>query len=569
MAKMFPPQWQDVNGSHAEGVVYRKLRDETPDDWLAVHSLGLSSHRSKPWAEIDFVVVGPFGVLCLEVKGGSVRVEHGRWTTNGQALKESPFSQAGGGSAALNNELRTRFPSLAKAVVAHGVVFPDVTFEAQGAGIDNALVYDDRDLQTPMREYLERLGRHWHEYHGRVGDRARPLSRGERNAVLSYLAPSFDLVPTLRARLAHTESELIELTRTQGRILRGLRDQDRALIRGGAGTGKTLLAVEEATRFAAGGRSVLVCCRSHQLAAYISELLGDPAVVVRSYEELLRELVTDADRWGRIPDADPRDVLHIYLPEEALESILQLGRGDSYDVLVLDEAQDLLLEGALDAFDLLLKGGLDGGEWRIFLDQKQNVFSSVDLEQLDRIDRHTTSKYQLVDNCRNTPQVSATTAMLSAVAADEVLASDGPEVETRFVLERREEAQGAAAIVRDWLKRGVAPEDIVVVAMDEQVAARVEAGWPVDAAKLVPWGSTAADAVRIVAAAAFKGLEAAAVVVVGARELHERETLQRMYVACSRARVLLGVVLDEDCREDFNLRAVEHARRGMQTVDDR
>lgn len=569
MAKMFPPQWEDVNGSHAEGLIYRKLRDETPDDWLAVHSLGLSTHKSKPWAEIDFVVVGPFGVLCLEVKGGSVRVEHGRWTTNGQALRESPFSQAGGGSAALNNELRTRFPSLSKAVVAHGVVLPDVTFEAQGAGIDNDLVYDDRDLKAPIGDYLERLGRHWHEYHGRTGDRARPLSRGERTAVLSYLAPSFDLVPTLRARLAHTESELVELTRTQARILRGLRDQARALIRGGAGTGKTLLAVEEATRFAAAGHSVLVCCRSVPLAAYIVTLVDDPSVVVRSYEELLRELVTDADRWSEIPDADPSDVLHVYLPEEALESILQLRRSGSYDVLVLDEAQDLLLEGALDAFELLLKGGLDNGEWRIFLDQKQNVFSSVDLEQLDRIDRNTTSKYQLVDNCRNTPQVSATTAMLSAVAADEVLASDGPEVETRFVLERREEAQGAAAIVRDWLKRGVAPEDVVVVAMDAKVAARIEAGWPGDAAALVGWDGQVADAVRLVVAEDFKGLEAAAVVVVGAQELHERETLQRMYVACSRARVLLGVVLDEDCREDFNIRAVEHARRSMQAGDDR
>jgi hypothetical protein len=49
---------------------------------------------------------------------------------------------------------------------------------------------------------------------------------------------------------------------------------------------------------------------------------------------------------------------------------------------------------------------------------------------------------------------------------------------------------------------------------------------------------------------------------VGIRELSERPTLRAMYVACSRPRVLLGVVLDEDARADFDLRAVEFARRG-------
>src|SRR3712207_1206794 len=113
---MFPERWDDRNHSHAEGLVYRKLRDETPDDWVAVHSVGLTSHERKPWAEIDFVVVGPFGVLCLEVKGGRITVADGRWTTNGSPLRESPFSQVGGAAAALHSDLRPLFPSLARAV---------------------------------------------------------------------------------------------------------------------------------------------------------------------------------------------------------------------------------------------------------------------------------------------------------------------------------------------------------------------------------------------------------------------------------------------------------------------
>jgi hypothetical protein len=561
MARMIPERWEDRNGSLAERLIYRKLRDETPSDWVAVHSVGVASHSTKPWAELDFVVIGPFGVLCLEVKGGRITTENGRWSTNDARLKESPFSQAGGGAAALHRELEPRIPALRRAVVGYGVMFPDVRFEAAGPGIDRHVLYDDRDLLEPIQRWLERVADHWLDFHGRTGDRFRPLSRAERTEITRLLAPSFDFVPTLAARVAAAESDLVELTRRQAKVLRGLRHQDRAFIRGGAGTGKTLLAVEEAERFAAAGARVLLCCRSPHLAAYIRSGLDTELIDTRGYEELLRSFVTAGDRWPAVPDASDEDLLSVFLPEHACEAIIDLDRAGEYDVVVVDEAQDLLLEGALDVLDLLLADGLEGGRWRVFLDHKQNVFSAVDREQLDRITRHTTSQYQLFENCRNTPEVNTTTSILSAVDPDETVAQSGPDVEMRFVLDRNEDVIGAAAVVRSWLQRSILAEDITVVAVDEQVAERVRRDWPEGAAGLVTLGEGRRGAMCLTTAADFKGLEAMAVVVVGARELHERETLRRMYVACSRARVLLGVVLDESARDDFNTRSVEFARR--------
>ena len=192
MATMAPREWRDSNGSAAEGLIYRKLRAETPEDWFAVHSVGLASHRTKPIAEIDFAVIGPFGVLCLEVKGGVVRVEQGRWWTNDAELHESPFRQAGSAAAALHRDL-AEVRSLRRAVVGHAVLFPDVRFEQDGPGIDRAIVYDDRDLSTPIQAYLERVANRWLEFHGRTGDRFRPLSHSDRAALLSVVAPSFTL----------------------------------------------------------------------------------------------------------------------------------------------------------------------------------------------------------------------------------------------------------------------------------------------------------------------------------------------------------------------------------------
>jgi Nuclease-related domain/Uncharacterized conserved protein (DUF2075) len=560
MARIVPPRWEDRNGSRAELQIYRRLRDETPDDWLAVHSVGLTSHRSKPWAEIDFVVIGPFGVLCLEVKGGRITVDEGTWSTNGQELRESPFSQAGGGAAALHRELRGR-RSLERAIVGYGVVFPEVTFDAVGAGIERELVYDDRDLQRPISEYLLRIADHWLRHHGRTGDRHRPLSRAERAEIGRYVAPSFDLVPTLRARLATAEAELVRLTRTQARILRGFRDQPRALIRGGAGTGKTLLAVDEAARLAGDGRRVLLCCRSPNLAGFLARHL-EADVEVWSYEALLWDLVDGAGLRDEIPDADPADVINVFLPELASEAMAAISRVGAYDALVVDEAQDLLSDGALLVFDTLLRDGLGGGVWRFFLDHKQNVFSSVDLTQLKRIEAEASTNFELVDNCRNTPEIAYTTALLSATDPDDALAESGPDVEIRWVVDRGDEPAAIGALLDTWRRRGVATGDTMVLASDDATAARLRSSHPAGLHVGSELGDPAAgQPPRLATVAQFKGLEAAAVIVVGAGELSALETLRSMYVACSRSRVLLGVVLRESAREDFGRRSVELLRR--------
>src|SRR3954452_5529168 len=121
MAKMLPDHVLDPEHSHAETRLFRKIRDGTPDDWYVIHSLGLVNHAAKPWAEIDFVLITGSGVWCIEVKGGLIEHRDGLWYTNGNELKQSPFAQAGGASAALHSYLRDRVPAISKAISGWGV----------------------------------------------------------------------------------------------------------------------------------------------------------------------------------------------------------------------------------------------------------------------------------------------------------------------------------------------------------------------------------------------------------------------------------------------------------------
>lgn len=562
---MFPPEWSDRNDSRAEGLIWRALRDETPDDWYAIHSLGLTSHTSKPWAEADFVVVCDAGVIVLEVKGGRVTVERGAWSTNDHVLKESPFKQAGGAAAALHSELRSRFPALQRAIVGWGVALPDVTFDAEGPDILNDVVYDDRDLRTRFERYVDRVADHWKAFHGRTGDRFRPLSRSERAAIVAFLAPSFDLVPTLRARVAHAERELARLTAAQSRVMRGLRAKDRVIVRGGAGTGKTMLALEEAVRLTAEGRTTIVCCRSSLLARRLGGMVDDK-VAVEAVHDMMRRLVVESGLDRRLPDAQEADLRDVFIPQVASEAAIELDIAGKFDALVIDEAQDLLTEGNLEFFDTLLKGGLAQGTWRVFLDPRQNVFSAMDLSQFQRLEQDAVSDYDLTENCRNTPEIASATSMLSALSQDEVLAGAGPEVEIRWATDRREVPAVAGLLAETWRRRGIELNDVVILLADDRLTTTISAEFAHRGLRVIPFDEADEDVMRWCAIDDFKGLEATAVIVVGLDELQSTTARRRAYVGLSRARALLGLVLEISAKQDFEMRAAEFAR--LQLVGD-
>src|SRR4051794_15284901 len=101
MAQMHPAKPSASTQSNAERRLFEKFRTELPDDVHVIHSLGIAQHKTKPWAEIDFVVVAGEGLFCLEVKGGKVERKNDVWYSAGERLKESPFQQVGSAAAAL------------------------------------------------------------------------------------------------------------------------------------------------------------------------------------------------------------------------------------------------------------------------------------------------------------------------------------------------------------------------------------------------------------------------------------------------------------------------------------
>ena len=567
MAVMLPGHFPEDH-SRAEFRIFRKLRDETPHEWTALHSVGLSRHARKAWAEADFVVLTDRAILCLEVKGGAITVDHGTWYTNRKRLTHSPFEQAGGAAGALSRFLREQDLDQTP-VVGWAVAFPDCPFDIDAPWARAELTYDERRLTEPIHLFIDRALDDWIRKESGEKEVPTRLARDRREALIDLLAPTFCLQPTLRARIEGAREGLVRLTEQQIEVIRGFEDTDRLLVRGGAGSGKTMLALAEAERLADRGTDVLLLCTSGPLSRELRTALGArPRVEVRNAVELAAGLVADAGLQDEIPDSPQTDFLAMHLPETALRAAERTDHR-RFGALIIDEAQDLISPNWIKFFDRLLDDGFQSGVWRVFIDPNQDLLLSTSSASLDALEDQAVSRYRLTLNCRNTKQVAVATRILSGLASPESLHVEGPEVEWIWYGTDREQRSRAAATVRDWLAGGLEPRQIVVLAeepLPNTVFAHIgadELGAPlVDAGR----GPSNESGVRFATVRDFKGLEADAVLVLGVDDLSPGDKRLQLYVAMTRACASLCVMLHRDTEQKYDELVSDHADRVRQGV---
>ena len=69
MSRMLPFRPHPDVPKSEQWVFDQLANDPALDNHVILHSLGLARHERKSYAECDFVVIGQYGVYCLEVKG--------------------------------------------------------------------------------------------------------------------------------------------------------------------------------------------------------------------------------------------------------------------------------------------------------------------------------------------------------------------------------------------------------------------------------------------------------------------------------------------------------------------
>jgi DNA helicase IV len=77
-----------------------------------------------------------------------------------------------------------------------------------------------------------------------------------------------------------------------------------------------------------------------------------------------------------------------------------------YDVIIIDEAQDILTDNYLSFLDSSLLGGINSGELYLFGDFEKQILYQNDPREILRTNLSSIPKYSLRINCRNTPRIA-------------------------------------------------------------------------------------------------------------------------------------------------------------------
>lgn len=558
MARLIPSVGGRRLSSAAEKKLAERFKRELSDDDVLLHSVGFVRHATKRWAEADFVLICQAGVFCLEVKGGLVSQREGRWTfTNrfGHANDkfEGPFAQAGGAAGALyswlgSNEVRRDDGS--RFQVGYGVMIPDCVLDVHSPSVEPEVLLDQRDITRSLTSYVEQLGGYWQQR----TDSA-PLSAPEVERLVDAVRPDFDAISSRRFQLVGVEEELIRLTEEQLQILDALVENQRMIVRGAAGTGKTLLALREAKRLAEHG-SVLVVCFSRPLAATLRNAADGATIEVYAIDDLARHVIDECQSADRLPDAEESFLASIYRPELAAE-LASANSHLQFDAVVVDEAQDLLTDEYAALVDSVIKGGFGHGQWRLFMDPNQNIFGRANRSALDLVEEGHPTRMKLSANCRNTAQIVEASVLLSGADVAALADVHGPDVsistewKTEWLVRVEQE-------VRSLLGSGLSPADVVVL---------------VPTAKMLRTVARALADLRVEYAftidtiANFKGFDSLVVVLAGVESLDAPDDRQALYVGTTRAKVYLSVILPAVAQPSYGDRVKTYVAQKVAELD--
>ncbi len=118
--------------------------------------------------------------------------------------------------------------------------------------------------------------------------------------VNDHIIGHFELQAHIGVSLVEDAATIERLTGEQAWLLDSLEDNREMAISGGAGSGKSVLAIEKAVRDARAGRRSLLTCFNAPLAKYLQSVCeGEENLEVRSFHSLCR-MTADAGGMGSI-----------------------------------------------------------------------------------------------------------------------------------------------------------------------------------------------------------------------------------------------------------------------------
>jgi len=565
---MLIPDNIDSFESNGEKILYLKFKnDGSTKNIYVLHSLFTNYHLNNISGELDFLVLVPNeGIFAIEVKHGKVSRKDGTWYFENRfgaitAKNKSPFAQVDGsmnsirkyilGKVEHKNKTHERF---SKILWGTGIAFTSmIEFIDFGTEGHSWQILTRQGLNIPIGYYIDALSKGWHnENRGKYWydiNASRPTNE-DCLMILQILRGDFDINYNEINKITDNDYLIEEFTKEQFNLLDFASYNDRCLLEGAAGTGKTLMAIEIARRQIESGKKAGLFCFNSQLGFKLSASMEKICNDKRGsyYSGTLHRFLTNC---VNINPPENKEEIHKYFSEDLpLEFLIQcesIPESEKFDILILDEAQDLITPYNLEVFDLILKGGIKKGHWVFFGDfSNQAIYLNNPQETLRiLIEKSNFTRFPpLKINCRNTKKIASQNTLLTGVTKPEFTSKsiDGDVITTRFPTANAQQ-KAIEDILKELMDDGIPMDRITLLSPK-----RLEKSILNNSQFMVDIGN---KGLQISTIQAYKGLENTIIILFDFDEISSEESQRLLYVGISRARQKLYIVFKKSIESSY------------------
>lgn len=569
MTKIIPPYIDKNCKSSGERMIFEILKNSSfTDDWIVLHSLNLSEHSKRLYGEIDFLLLIPNGgIYVMEVKGGGVKCVDGVWHfTNrfGKTYKSTigPFNQARDAMFSLRSSIEKSFGRGHKyARFLHGffVAFPHINFDRRSIEYEHWQVLDKDIIHSGTESFFSNLfGQFINKYKGQSWFSHDSLPTQKEISVLAdFLRGDFERVRTIADYLDEFERLVKAYTEEQFRILDSIHINQRSVIQGGAGTGKTMIAVESAIRHASEGKSVFLTCYNRLIGEWMHKHVSDwKGKVTASH---LHGFLFEASKGFDydISHRNRQDFYTKYLPE-LIKDIYNKGIFKKFDLIIIDEGQDLIRNEYLQLFNEMLDGTLSNGYWEIYGDfERQAIYSQLSKPDMFKLLNNFAkySNFLLKINCRNTKQIGEETALISDFEKPPLLHEylEAIPVEYSFYKDSSHQAKILNELLNQLIEEGLPQNEMTLLSPKkiENSCCSIISEHKIAEIKRIGDFPTNLGDLGFATIQSFKGMENNYIIITDIDDIGSEQAQALLYVGMTRAKYGLIILISETQRDIY------------------
>ena len=522
MAIMYPKNISQYAPTDSEQIVFYELKQQLPDSFEVFYSVSwtMTKNGRREKSEADFVVVSPsYGFLSLEVKGGSgIRVEDNEWTLldnvhGDRRLPRSPYEQAEASMYFFKNAYANEYSIDYQGIFGAGVVFPFYSVpDIENVSNRPAVCTIDSSGLSNLYNRIKKMFKFW----GGASFGFRLYERNQHRSFVEIIRKRIAIDAAAGALVKYKERQLDVINRVQDGYIYFLSNIRQFYVRGGAGTGKTWIAMKLAEKEAEiENAKVLFLCASHNLAEMVRGSVSD-AVDVYDILTLIQEVSDDpeslsAPEFKGVVDTLKADII-------------------KYDAVFVDEAQDFSEDLAFLTKSLLADE--HNSRLGVFYDDIQ-IVRDISFGDAFMI---TTPPFLLHENIRNTANIYSW-AMENTELGKDVIVNpvEGPWPVSEVISDSRHLLHRLENIFKKFLEDEALKCSSMVILTEDADAFINKYDGSIAKWRLVKTYSGLQDEIKVASVEDFKGLESDMVIYI-----HTKDTSDNMnYIAYTRARYYL------------------------------